>query len=433
VTVPLSIPRTMTPAAGQAGAAGHPPAESSKLPKLVSLSTELLVGLAVLATGALLLAVLSVLLFDDFVDRANSASYLAALIVLDVAVFIIFGASGLRRLVTKPLERVVATTEAIAAGDLTRRVTLGGSLELDRLANGVNKMTTRILEEQAMLARLEKVASLGRLATNVAHEIGNPLAAINGYTYLLRSRGGLAGGGGAEVADVVGGIERESARIDRIVRGMLDYARPRRRSEEAVDVNRVVNSVVDLLRSQGSLRDVKVRLALDSALPGLQGDNHDLEQALVNLVLNAVDALNGMGDMAIVTQRAPFNSLLDQSERRADDPSSASIERHPNPRVRTWLATVGEPRDVLQILIADSGPGVPLSDRERIFDPFYTTKDPGKGTGLGLAIVSRIVESMDGVIYARSAREGGVAFVILFAIPTPDKRQVGGGGGGGTR
>lgn len=275
-------------------------------------------------------------------------------------------------------------------------------------------MTSRLLEEQALSSRLEKVAILGRLATNVAQEVSNPLAAINGYAHLLR-------GHVANIPDaqgILGGIERESTRIDLILRGMLDYARPRHPVREQVDVNRAAQSALELLKEQGALRAVRVKMSLESGVPPLVGDHDDVERVFVNLITNAVDALDGKGDVSIVTQRAPFSLVSAEGVRRASDSTSIRMSRDPNPRLKAWLTTVGEPKEVLKIVVADSGPGVALSDSERVFDPFYSTKGAGKAVGMGLAIVSRIVESMGGAIWVRTAREGGAAFMVIFPVAT---------------
>jgi signal transduction histidine kinase len=385
-----------------------------------SLRAELLLSLAVLGTAALSLAALNVVVLQGLVASAHGALYLAALIVGDVVVFVAFGAYKIRGLVLEPLESVVDTTEAIAGGDLSRRVPPGATTEFARLARSVNRMTGRLLEEQAQRIHLEKVASVGQLATGVAHEIGNPLSAIAGYTHLLRR--GMNGNGNAthagDAADALAGIERESARIDRIMRGMLDYARPRRRIIESVDLNTTAHQVVCMLRDQGALRRVRTNLWLHPELPAVQGDAHELEQVLVNLLLNATDAMDGDGIVSVCTRRCPFNEVARTAPRRRADPAQLTVPREHSARVRAWLTTIGEPREVIELVVADSGPGIPPSESERIFDPFYTTKEPGKGTGLGLAIVARIVEGLGGTVWVRQAREGGAAFVMYFPIPT---------------
>jgi two-component system, NtrC family, sensor kinase len=377
-----------------------------------SLKTEMMLSLAVLGTAALSLAALNAVVLETLALTRNGAFYLALLILADILIFVAFGAYKIQGLVLDPLDAVVEATEAIAEGDLSRRVRRGGPTEFSRLARSINRMTARILEEQAQRTHLEKVASVGRLAAGVAHEIGNPLGAIGGYAHLLRKSGTLD----ADALDALTGIERESARIDRIMRGMLEYARPRRRVTSRIDLNVTVNEVVQLLRDQGTLRDVVPEVALQNGLPKLVGDAHELEQVLVNLILNSVDALKGRGTVWIVTQCVDFEDITGHDGRRSSDPDGFDIAREQSARVRAWVNTVGEPKHILKLIVADSGPGVPVSESERIFDPFYTTKEPGRGTGLGLAVVSRIVEGLGGTIWVREAREGGAAFMMYFPV-----------------
>ena len=377
-----------------------------------SLKAEMLLSLAVLGTAALSLAALNVVVLQNLVTSRNGALYLALLIIADVVIFVVFGAYKLQGLVIGPLDGVVEAVEAIAGGDLSRRVPPGETREFARLSRSVNRMTSRLMEEQAQRAHLEKVASVGRLAAGVAHEVGNPLGAIAGYTHLLRD----AVRGDAGAAEALAGIERESARIDRIVRGMLDYARARRRVPAPMNPNDVARDVVGMLADQGTLRGVRVTMSLCDDLPELLGDSHEMEQVLVNLVLNAVDAVDGAGAISILTERIPFSELAGRSTRRSDDPEDFVQVRDQSARVRAWLNTVGEPSEVIQLIVADTGPGIPWEQRERVFDPFFTTKEPGKGTGLGLALVSRIVEGLGGTVWVRGAREGGAAFVICLPV-----------------
>ena len=389
---------------------------SGRFSVFTSLKAEMILSLAVLSTAALSLAALNVIVLRDLVMSRHGALYLALLIIADVIVFVAFGAYKVQGLVLDPLDRVVEATEAIANGDLSRRVPQGATIELARLARSINRMTSRLIEEQAQRGHLEKVASVGRLAAGVAHEIGNPLGAIGGYAHLLRR----SMNGNADAADAIVGIERESARIDRIMRGMLDYARPRRRTLEPTSLNDVVRRVTEMLTDQGALKQTGVTLALHDDVPFLTGDAHELEQVMVNLLLNAVDAMNGDGSVSVVTACVPFAEITESGDRRRGDAAAIAVERQPNARVRAWLRSVGELREVVTLVVADSGPGIPWSESERVFDPFFTTKEPGKGTGLGLAIVARIVEGLGGTIWVREAREGGAAFVMYFPVPVQE-------------
>jgi two-component system NtrC family sensor kinase len=382
-----------------------------KAPPLPSLRTELLGNLAVLATAALMLAVASVLVFTGIAESQYAAFWLTMLIIADVMIFVIFGGYLVRRLVIRPVDEIVAAAEAIAEGDLARRAPATGSVELARLATSLNRMTTRLLAEQALVVRAEKMASVGRLAAGIAHEIGNPLGAINGYTHIVRRRLRATG-----LEDELDAIERETARIDRIVRGLLDYARPRRATPESIDIEECVERVVTMLRDQGALKEMQVHTEIEPDVPELSGDRHELEQALVNLLLNAADVMKGSGVITIAARGDSLVSVRDDVAPRKDDPPSVLVERERNPRVRAWLHRVGEPTRILTITVADSGPGVSPEDAERIFDPFFTTKPPGKGTGLGLAIVARIVDNLGGVVWVRPAREGGAAFVMMFPL-----------------
>ena len=374
------------------------------------LRTELLLHLAALVLVSELILVAGIVLCDAAIWSRCGAASLGGLIVLDLVVVTGLGTFSLRRRILRPLTEAVAATEAIAAGDLGHRMPAGGSAEFARLAAGLNRLTTRVVDGHTRLVRSEKMAGVGRLAAGVAHEIGNPLGAINGYAHILRKR--LAGQ--AELAEAAIGIERESERIDRIVRGLLDYARPRRTAAESIDLNASVRCVADLLRVQGALHQTDLELRLHAETLTLWGDRHELDQVFVNLMLNAVDAIGGGGKIAITTSRLPLASLMSDERRRATDSFSTAVARTPSARARAWLNSIGETREVFQVVVADSGPGIPDVDAERIFDPFYTTKAPGKGTGLGLAIVARSVEALGGVVYVRQAREGGAAFVLLF-------------------
>ncbi len=379
-----------------------------RVPRPLSVRSELLINIGVVAGAALFLGVASVVVLYDVLDPAYAALYMGVLIAVDVAVFLGYAAYQVNRVIVKPLGDAVDAAEAIAAGNLTRRIPAADTAELDNLAASVNRMTDRLIEDRVHLVRAEKMASIGRLAAGIAHEVGNPLGAITGYAHVLRSSAGTPDG-----KDAVAGLEREAARIDRIVRGLLDYARPSLRISGRVDVGDVARNVVDLLMSQGSLKTVDLRFSPASESLIVAGDRHDLEQMFINLLLNAVDAMQARGSLALVLRRTSREALL--SGARRDGDSDSQSPKPPSPRAVRWLDE-RPAKDVVMVAVVDSGPGIPEEDLERVFEPFYTTKEPGKGTGLGLAIVARAVENASGTIWVTRSREGGAAFRILLPM-----------------
>lgn len=376
-----------------------------------SLRTELLLSLAVLALAALAIAVASVVWLYGVFAPDRAAVWVSVLVAADLLVLLGFVAYQVERVVLRPIRDATAATEAISGGDLQRRLPPGDSVEMANLAESVNRMTDRLLEERAALVRSEKMASIGRLAAGVAHEIGNPLGAINGYAHILGTKVAV----NEEARDAVAGLEREAGRIDRIVRGLLDYARARPRAQGHVDLNEAARNVVELLSTQGILKHVQLELHPDRDPALVAGDRHDLEQMLVNLLLNAVDAMGGVsgGSLSIILRRTTRAELLAGSRRSSD--SGAQPLNPPGPRAMRWLESAPTDQYVM-VAVADSGPGIPAEDAERVFEPFYTTKEPGKGTGLGLAIVARAVENSQGTIWVSPSREGGAAFRILFPL-----------------
>lgn len=268
-------------------------------------------------------------------------------------------------------------------------------------------------EANRALIRADKLAATGRLAAGIAHEVGNPLSAIANYAHLVRQRTEQL----PNVSEPLDGIEREVERVDRIVRGLLDYARPRRSTPRAVVADDVIRNCLQLLSDQGVLRRIDVQAALDGEGAEVFAEQHDLQQVFVNLMLNAVDAMSGVGQLSLRTRRLPPEVMQATAERRRvdDDPGERYLHE-PNVRARAWLSQRQWDGPVLQIVVADSGPGVPPQDMDRIFDPFYSTKSEGRGTGLGLAIVAQTIEGLGGTVWAQRSREGGAAFVVLLPL-----------------
>ncbi len=371
------------------------------MPAKPALRTELLFYLSFLAAAALLVGVATLLVASSFAPERTFVLVML-MIALEVGVFIVFGRYLVNRLVLWPLERVVATADAVADGDLGRRAPDAETRDFATLAERLNRMTDHLLDAQGQLVRSEKLASIGRLAAGIAHEVGNPLGAIGTYIEVLRRRGADP--------EVVSGVTRELERLDRIVRGLLDYARPQEEALAPLDAAAVARGAYGLLDSQGALKPVRATLELVPTVPRMLGRAHMLEQAIVNLVLNAVDA--APGGIVILGVRAWAYESRRASPKRGSDPQQATFPRRPESRPARTDFAAGQ-RGVL-VYVADSGSGVAPEDRQKVFDPFYTTKAPGRGTGLGLAIVARAVHDMGGVVWVDTAREGGAAFKMFF-------------------
>jgi two-component system, NtrC family, sensor kinase len=370
-----------------------------------SLRAVLLVQLAFLAATALILGVATSLLASTFAPGAEFPLVLA-IVAGDVVIFIAFGHYLVTRLVLKPLAELHGAADAVIHGNLDARAPDAETADFTQLGQRFNRMTDHLLDAQSQLVRAEKLATVGRLAAGIAHEIGNPLGGASTYLEVLRRRG-------AE-PEVVGALRRELERIDKIVRSLLDYARPRDEALQPVDVAIVLSAALELLRAQGALHATRAELDIPALLPRILGRAHELEQAVVNLLLNAVDAApQGI----LVLGARPWGYAPERvSPRRSGDTSDAFFPRTPSRRPSRTELESGTPG--VLIFVADSGGGIPAADRDKVFEPFYTTKEPGRGTGLGLAIVARVVFEMGGVVWLEQAREGGAAFKIFLPAAT---------------
>ena len=374
------------------------------------LERVLLLNLAILALGALSLAVLTALV-AQMLRPGFAVAGLVCMILADVAVLFLFGRFLLSRMVFKPLRDLTTATEQVAAGEFSVRATPADTAELAQLADRFNRMTEALQEAQDELVRSEKLATIGRLAAGVAHEVGNPLAAIGTYAEVLRRKGADA--------EVLVALEREVARIDRIVRELLAYARPGGERTGSVDLAAALRNTIALLDAQGSLDGVQIAVEVEAPLPDVRGSAHTVEQMTVNLLLNAVDAApNG----PIVLGAVPTVFRAEDRDRRRTDTESEAVRlrRHWH-RPGTRSVAVGTPG--VLVWVADGGPGIPAEDRERVFDPFYTTKEPGRGTGLGLAIAQGVVDDMGGVVWVEDAREGGAAVKMFLPAASAPEAQ----------
>ena len=359
----------------------------------------LLVNLGLLTGAALLLVGMMAVL----ATAAGGAAGIWAVVGYGLgalAVIVAFGAWLADRMVLRPLALLAETADRLAEGEAQVGVPPFEAQEFHALGERFRTMALRLLDAQGQVVRAEKLAAIGRLSTGLAHEIRNPLGALNTYVEVLKQRG--------TDSEVVGQMQHEVARMDRIVAGLLDYARPRAGRSEPTDLAVAARATVDFLTRQGALKGYGVELVSDPEAHPVAADPHDLSQILVNLILNARDACPG-GKIVVGVHRFRHGAR----RRFSDEHDSVSLQRRkgqpPPPRPsgpQSFEGTV--------LIVADEGPGVPDADRERVFEPFFSTKTDGEGTGLGLAIVARAVHDAGGVVWVDRAREGGAVFKALF-------------------
>ncbi|MFQ5688821.1 MAG: sensor histidine kinase [Gemmatimonadota bacterium] len=398
-----------------------------------SLRAQLLSRLAILVFLALL-AIANVLLV--WLPAAPSPGRLllglVILVVADVIAILVFGDYLLRRTLLQPLDRMVREAEAIAGGDIDRRLQAAGPSEVRRLAHSVNRLADSLISNQLLLAanirsleetnrtlnetrtelvRSEKLATVGRLAAGIAHEVGNPLGAILGYVEIARRRG-------SEGEEWLEEIEQEVGRIDRIVRGLLDFARPKAAGSGPVSLNETVRSSVRLVEMQGRLKRVELHWDLAEEAPIVIGDSTQLEEVVVNLLLNAADAIEAAGRsgrIAVRTRTELFTgpARIRRASRR-DDPEGADFSHRRGNAVPPPHRGFEPGTLVGRLELIDNGTGMADEDVERIFEPFFTRKEPGRGTGLGLAVCARLVDGMGGTITAETLAGGGARFCVLL-------------------
>ncbi|MFO0559404.1 MAG: ATP-binding protein [Polyangiales bacterium] len=328
---------------------------------------------------------------------------LYTLVASSAALFVLYVL--ITRYTIRPLEALTRAAERVAAGNRAARVEPTGAREIARAAVAFNVMTedlsareeelssrvteleraqAELREAHAQLVRTERLAVVGRLSAGIAHEVGNPLAAIVGLADVMKD-GGLED---EEVQDFSKRIGREAERIHRTVRDLLDYARARptseTRDEEPGAVSDAVDQVRRLLEPQKSMREVSLVVEVAPDLPAVRLSNDRLVQVLLNLSLNAADAMREGAECAKGTLR---------------------VRAH------------REGKSLVRIDVEDSGPGIEEALREKVFEPFFSTKPAGEGTGLGLAICASLIDQAGGTLRALARPDGARGALMRVELP----------------
>jgi two-component system, NtrC family, sensor kinase len=345
--------------------------------------------------------VVAVLRIDDQSARAAPLVRLVGLYTAVVGLaLLVIAYFALTRLIVRPLDALARAAERVAGGARRLAVPKTSVRELSELGQSFDIMTERLLHEedklrskideveraterlrqaQDRLVRSERLASVGRLAAGLAHEIGNPISALMGLQDLV-----IAGGLSAEEErDFLLRMRRETERIHRILRDLLQFARPAAQplagevAHEPGDVETAARDTAALVAPQRTLQEVSLTLDLAAGLPPVSLGHEQLMQVILNLVMNAADAVGAGGNVRV-----------------AASPKNGGV----------------------RLVVEDDGPGVDPRVQEQLFEPFVTTKDVGKGTGLGLAVCRGLVEAAGGSISLDVDYTAGARFVV--ELPT---------------
>jgi signal transduction histidine kinase len=377
-------------------------------------------------------------LADLMVSILESQRLVVLFIIIDSLVLIVFGSLLLSRVIVNPIKNLVNITGKIRDGDFDQKIDVTAKNEIGQLMQSFNLMAEKLGENKRRLEdhihnleitnkRLkraqeellisEKLASIGRLAAGVAHEVGNPLGAILGYTKILQE--GMDNR--EEGLSYLRRIETEIDRINNIVKGLLDFSRPTKFEIQELDVNTIIKNTISLLSHQKLFKQMKTKLDLEPKLSPIRTDESQLQQVLINLFLNAADAMPDGGTLSVKTDetevRGDMRGGLEAMfpRRRKSDPETSDYSHlrkfKPIPLIYDKYS---EGDRLVRINISDTGCGIKKGDLQKIFDPFFTTKPPDKGTGLGLSISLRIIEFFNGEIKVESQVGRGSTFTILL-------------------
>ncbi len=345
--------------------------------------------------------VVAVLRIDDQSARAAPLVRLVGLYTALVALaLLVIAYFALTRLIVRPLDALARAAERVAGGarrlvvpktSVRELAELGSSLgimterllqEEDKLRTKIDEVeraTDRLKEAQDRLVRSERLASVGRLAAGLAHEIGNPISALMGLEDLVLA-GGLTP---EEEHDFLTRMRKETERIHRILRDLLQFARPAAQplaGEEELepgDVDTAARDTAALVAPQRNLQEISLKLDVAPGLPAVALGHEPLMQVILNLVMNAADAVGAGGNIRIAATK------------------------------------IGE---TVRMLVEDDGPGVDPRVQAQLFEPFVTTKDVGKGTGLGLAVCRGLVEAAGGSITLDTDYRRGARFIVDLPI-----------------
>ncbi len=335
----------------------------------------------------------------DVVGADDLARALTLVLLIVLVTTLMVGALA-SRFVSRPITKLLSGIDDVAKGDLSHVILSERDDEIGQIATRFNEMTFSLRESRGetqrqneaklaleqRLGQTEKLATIGQLAAEIAHEVGTPLNVIAGRAKSIKrkSKDPEAVEKNAEI------VAEQTARITRIIQRLLDFTRRKvgTTGKAEINMNELSLTTMELLAGQFSAAKIKTKLDRGEALPHVAGDTDRLQQVLINLLLNAVQAMPDGGALVVETRQVR--------------------------RTRPGLEEGGAEQAFVSVAVRDNGVGVPDDIRDKIFDPFYTTKEGSGGTGLGLAVVSGIVKEHDGWIDVESNTGGGTVFRVYL-------------------
>lgn len=314
-------------------------------------------------------------------DQEEQRAIWATIVLTAVAIVVSLGVTWTAGATIRPVRRLTEAVKRVSAGGEMGLVEVETSDEVGVLAAEFNRMVQSLAARDRVIVRNERLATVGRMAAQVAHEVRNPLMSIGLNTELLEEEVAAAGmddEAATESRAILQAIQSEVERLTQVTENYLTLARL---PDPELGSGRVEEVLEDLLDFQGeelSRAGIAVHFEPDAALPEVRADTNQLRQAFLNLVRNATDAMAGGGQLTVGAREAEGG---------------------------------------VEISITDTGPGVPDEERDRIFDPLYSTKKDG--TGLGLAVARQIVETHGGAVRCEAAEGGGTVFVVQLPGSVP--------------
>jgi two-component system NtrC family sensor kinase len=299
-------------------------------------------------------------------------------VLLAVAVSYVFS----RRLST-PVRALVAASRRVAAGDLGARVPVTSKDEIGELGRSFNTMAASLRARDEQLKEFarrkvmesERLAVVGQLAADVAHELNNPLQGIVTYSHLLLEKMTPDDPRRSSVEK----IANQATRCATIIRGLLDFSRPKKPHKKLADLRTTIEECLSLVEDRVIFHNIEVVRDYQADVPATVMDPAQMQQVFMNLIINAAEAMGGAGRLTVATR-------------------------------------LDEERRVIQASFRDTGRGISAENMGRVFDPFFTTKEVGHGTGLGLAISFGIVKEHGGTITVESEEGAGTTFTIELPV-----------------